>query len=553
MSSHIAELLALAFVRTIIIFSALILPDVVFIGKTLLSAGQKKVLRNAALLFAASLMLALGSPNWVVGLVLILLFALSLAWHLTFAYFGNAMRPELVILFAKPDHFADAVAATKDDMRRLAPVAIVILASMISTLTALSFIPAPQTPISAYSPFVAVVIFICIGLQGGLHRNDIVVYPSLSMLGPIGTIYAIARAINWTVRDQFSAPPIRNSSLTYSYDSLDENPVTVAVLMGEGIAARRMSIYNGVEGTTPRLEKRVSAAGEFALLVNEGFSLGSASNSSIAAFLSGSPFPERRGDARSLFQIAKRQGFESYYLSGQKRSPLDLTAGASDVTHVATPETLTAVAETNKDWALLDILARAPVNNRSFFFIYPRVNHAPYYCYQRDGNESYFAHPGNSEELVHNYDVGIRSFDHFTDELLSAIESRPGAVFAFITSDHNEFLGENGVVGHNVSESLESAMVPVMLYTNRPEIANAFRGLRKPDAFQIVRLVLASMGTAVHVEPFDEQVFYVNNALPFGRAGYISVERTSDPAEFAVTTHDRKGVSGKILSVRYGT
>ena len=549
----ISEFMILALSRTFIIFFFLILPDIVFIGKNLLIGDRKTVTRSALLILLASFFLAIGSPIWLVFVILLILYIFSLAWHLTFAYFGDTIKPELFILFLKPDHFADTVAATFDDARRLAPVAGVILLSISATLIALSMIPAPHVWLSDYAPYFAITIFSLFAFHSIFHRNENVVYPSVSMLGPIGTIYAIARPIHWTFNDQFLAPPKRNSSLSYSLGALDDDPVTVVVLMGESIAARRMSIYGGVKGTTPRLEKRKADDGEYRLFTHLGFSFGCASNSSIAAFLSGSPFPERRSDARSLFQIAKEQGFETAYISGQKRSPLDLTAGAAEVSNVITRESLDSIPGKVKDWALLDILENTPANNRSFFFVYPRVNHAPYYSYRLDKDEMYFAHPTNSEELLHNYDIGIRSFDQFTDKLFSTLQSRPGTVYAFVTSDHNEFLGENGIVGHNISGSLESAMVPVMLFTNRPDdpITADFASLKQPDAFQIAQLVLRAMGAQVRIKQFDEETFYVNNALPFGRAGYLSVARTAEPGIYEVIAYDRSGNGGDGKVVHY--
>ena len=550
---NIYSYLAPALFRTTIIFLGLLITDVYFMGRSLISIDRKTLFRNVSLMFLASFFLAIGSPVWLVSIILLLLFSFTLAWHLTFAYFGDTIKPELFILFLKPDHFADTVAATVDDARRLAPVVGVVLFSISATFIALWMIPAPDSWISGYSPYFAVAIFCLFAFHAIFHRNENVVYPSVSMLGPIGTIYAIARPIHWTFNDQFLAPPTRESSLSYSLGPLNDDPVTVVVLMGESIAARRMSIYGGVEGTTPRLEKRKADTGEFRLLTHLGFSFGSASNSSIAAFLSGSPFPERRSDARSLFQVAKEQGFETAYVSGQKRSPLDLTAGAAEVSNVVTRESLNSIPGKVKDWALLDILKNTPANNRSFFFVYPRVNHAPYYSYRRDKDEVYYAHPTNSEELLHNYDIGIRSFDQFTDELFSTLQSRPGAVYAFVTSDHNEFLGENGIVGHNISGSLESAMVPVMLFTNRPDdpITVDFEALKQPDAFQVAQLVLRTMGAEVRIKQFDEETFYVNNALPFGRAGYLSVARTAEPGIYEVIAYDRSGNGGEGKVVQY--
>ena len=47
------------------------------------------------------------------------------------------------------------------------------------------------------------------------------------------------------------------------------------------------------------------------------------------------------------------------------------------------------------------------------------------------------------------------------------------------------------------------------------------------------------------------ETFYVNNALPFGRAGYLSVARTAEPGIYEVIAYDRSGNGGDGKVVHY--
>jgi glucan phosphoethanolaminetransferase (alkaline phosphatase superfamily) len=287
---------------------------------------------------------------------------------------------------------------------------------------------------------------------------------------------------------------------------------------------------------------KAASNGPSILLPRIGFSAGVASNSSIAGFLTGSPFPYRVAGSRTLFDLAKAQGFSTFYLSAQKRSPLDMAGSLGSIDRIETNESNSAAFRKRRDWLLVDLLERLPTADRSFVFLYQRVNHTPYYNHQVGELEPFHAPPRSREEILHNYDVGLRTYDRNTSDLLNTLQKRPGALYVIVTADHGELLGEDGIYGHNKSGSLHCASVPVMLFTNRPHapVVRDFAESERLDAFTVSRLLMRMMGVGIHVDGYDPDTFYVSNALPFGRSGYIGARRVN-PNEYSVVLNDRNG------------
>jgi glucan phosphoethanolaminetransferase (alkaline phosphatase superfamily) len=433
------------------------------------------------------------------------------------------------------------------EFRRFLPVAAVFVGCMLAVAIVIQ-VGGLAREQSAW-PFaaVALLLLIALGFRAGLRKKEAGIFPTLAMPSSIGSVHALGLAFKWLLQRQHEEDVSRFGSMSYIYRASPHPPVNVAVIMGESINPGRMSLFGSGKDTTPLLLRRAMANASFRLVARVGFSAGNASNASIGSFLSGSPFPKRVAGQRSLFELAKQQGFATYYFSAQKRSPLDVAEVSGFVDRVETQETNVQAFKARRDWMLLDMLRGVPSTERSFLFFYQRVNHAPYYNHQIERAEPYFAYPRGRDEILHNYDVGLRSYDRIVDGLLAEFETRPGATFVFLTSDHAEMLGEHGLWGHNIKGSLECALVPMMLFTNRPNhpVARSFEAAEWLDAYTMARLVLACLGVEAEVNGHADGAFYINNALPFGRGGYMCVQAAEARGAFRTTFSER---SGKVLS-----
>lgn len=523
-------------------FCFLVLPDVILLRGRLFEGRRKKLVHSSIMLLALSLAIVATGPSAPAVCLTILLFLLSLVWHLSYAYFGDVLRPESILLLVKPDHFPDAAEAAFKDIRRLLPVFLVVGASAAAALLVL-ILPGPLNPFPLWSGVVAVVLLIFTAARVVFFSREVGVYPTIVMPAPIGTIHAAVLAVKWAALARRATGAKQFGSVSYSFEPVSSPKLTVAVIMGESIAPLRMSIFGGAPGTTPNLERRAHEKGPFRLFVRHGFAAGVASNSSVPGFLTANPFPASAPGSRTLFELAKQQDFATCYYSAQRRSPLDVAGSVGAVDRVETQESQPSMYDSRRDWMLADLVEATPPGGREFFFLYQRVNHTPYYNHHLGDEQPFHAFPRNHREVIENYDLGLRTYDENIDALLSAFEKRNEAVFVFITADHNEFLGENGLWGHNTSGSADGALVPMMLFTNRPEhaIAASFQAADALDAFSMVRMVLQTMGVTPVVDGLAPGTFYINNALPFGRAGYMTVRRAAKEGAYDVVQHDRTG------------
>ena len=368
-------------------------------------------------------------------------------------------------------------------------------------------------------------------------RHDVYVDPS--MPGAIGALQALAVAVAWQLFPAKQLP----GKISYKFDK--PRDLTIAVIMGESINASRMDLFTPGLKLTPNLLALMEIGGPFRLITKRGLSAGVASNASVTGLLGGSPFPWRTEGARSLFDLATQQGFATFYWSAQARSAIELLDRGRFIGNEHCFEQSPADFAVRKDWLLVDKLNALRPGPRDFLFIYPRCNHAPYVDHGLHPNSPAALDEGCDKWLVNNYDLGMRQFDKVVSDLLAGFrEKATEDVFVFISSDHNELLGEDGLTGHALSDRAIGAVVPYMLYTNRPDhpVAQAFQAAVSPDAFFLSTMLMSLMGVRPEVEPDHlHSASFVCNALPFGQSGYMRVAQNASGQMHEVEHFNRLG------------
>lgn len=526
---------ALILLKAALLAVCLMAPDYI-LRRSTLQTSMRRLRKNVGILFLICLPLALAGLNMAAITAVAFLVILNTAWQMSFAYFGVLLRADDLILLAKPDHFRDVVAVGRSEFRRFGGVFFALGASLAAALVVMAM--PPHHHLGNWTGIVAwIMIFVRMIKVAVKDRHDLCVH--VSTPGAIGTLHALAIAIAWQLS------PVKPLPGKISHSFSKPRDVTIAVIMGESLNPSRMDSFVRGLNLTPNLLALAESTGPHRLIVKRGLSAGVASNASVTGFLGGSPFPWRAEGSRSLFDLATQQGFETFYWSGQTRSPIELLDGGRFVGSEHCLDHSPADFATHKDWLLVDKLNAHPPSPREFFFIYPRCNHAPYFCHGRAPSTPTAASNNGNNWLVHNYDLGMREFDKVVSDLLAGFRARASEdLFVFITSDHNELLGEGGLTGHNLSDHAIGALVPSMLYTNRPDhpIARAFDAAEFPSAFFLSTLVMSLMGVEPTVEPEPQQgASYVGNALPFGRSGYMRVARGASGEMHEVEHFNRAG------------
>ena len=441
-------------------------------------------------------------------------------WHSYLRYSGEAMGAESILLFVKPDHFRDVVSVGRAEFLNFVYDLIVFISCFIAALGILTVAPLPPSTLLGVIPWFVLVV---IGYRSALYRRGQRRLDRLTLVwmpGAIGGLRALSGAIHWALTP-VATPPGR---IHYDFKAAPDS--TIVVIMGESISASRMSLFTSKLDTTPGLERLARYDENYALFGKTGLSAGVASNSSVVGFLSGSPFPWRTEGSRNMFDIARSQGFRTHYWSAQIRSPLEVLGGTRLVDDVHSFEDTPDQFANRKDWFLVDKLTTATLSERELFFIYPRCNHVPYNHHslepwaRQTPKES-------SDWLLNNYDRGLRDFDSWSEDIINLFKAKVrGDLFVFISSDHNEMFGENGLKGHGTNDQPIGSLVPYILYTNRPDhpVAKTFREIAFADAYSVATLVMRLLGVTPRVEPPLNGEFYIGNVLPYGRAGYMRLQ-----------------------------
>jgi hypothetical protein len=96
------------------------------------------------------------------------------------------------------------------------------------------------------------------------------------------------------------------------------------------------------------------------------------------------------------------------------------------------------------------------------------------------------------------YDNGLRCWDRNIAGLVEPLLNRRGAVHFFITSDHSELMGEDGLWGH-LHPTVRTAAVPMLLLTNRPssDLARQFTSMGPATFYDLSRVVAKALGLEI--------------------------------------------------------
>lgn len=141
-------------------------------------------------------------------------------------------------------------------------------------------------------------------------------------------------------------------------------------------------------------------------------------------------------------------------------------------------------------------------NDRAFIFFHQRAPHVPYLdsCRHVDDDFKYLLNGNSSydEQRKNEYSVGPRCWDKNINDIVNQLSKRPGSLYIFVTADHSELMGEEGLFGHSHLVLRDSA-VPFILLTNRPtsEVAGAFRDMSPASFFNLSRVVALALGNSI--------------------------------------------------------
>jgi glucan phosphoethanolaminetransferase (alkaline phosphatase superfamily) len=531
---------------------ALALPDIVFhyAGFQTTAVGRPETLVIVTVLAAALTLLASRRSRL---LVLSLLLVSQLLWLGCLAYFGKPLGPEQLVLATT--EATDITWGIIEGWRALLPALLTVTATGgLLTLLLWPEIAGRSWRTAARgwigSGLLLATAFAC-AAYWLTHSSVVAAMPGAKTPSVIGPFQASVSALRLLLTP-VAAPagkPVTGQDVKPV--ALEEEPVTIVVIMGEGISPTRLSVFGFPADTSPRLrEWHATPPAGFNLIARIGFSGGVATFGSVPAFLKMAYWPvEAEWRGVNLFDLAHASGFKSWYLSAQSRHFLDVAGGARAAERVVVEQGNEAVLAAKHDDMLTELVREVPSAPKRFVFVHQRVNHANYTNHCSHVSEAerarlyiFRSKTGAADERRRAaYDNGLRCWDRNVAAISEAFLKAPGAVHILITADHSQMMGEDGLWGHSIGD-LRVAMVPVLLLTNRPQsdLARRLAALSAPTSYSAAQLVARTLGHEVSTPGAAEDRFFLNNTMPFGRAGYFEVERRGG-ADFKVRRYSREG------------
>jgi len=499
----------------------------------------RKVAKYALEILAAGLALTLTKSNAYRALFLALLCLLDMVWYGSVIYFHAPLEPHHLLLAVH--EVSDVWNEFTAKLPHFLPTFAFIAAAYGATGFALRKLQ-PRTFHLAYAPALVLAVLLAEPAMIYASNVDVRYYPSPAR-PPLSNVIRTLSIAAITASEQAlgvdSAPDFEETRVEPV--GLDENPVTVAVVMGESISGYRLHILGSKRQTTPRIERWLEPTDGFRLIPRGGFSASTATRSTMPLFLNTHWHPrdlklsyERPAN---LFALAKRNGFQTTIYSVQRRHILML-GGLEQVDSIRTVDERWDDFKQRQDDLLLEDLAGMPKGPRRFVFLHQHVNHAPYGVHCRHHPETeFFKAEGSSldEQRVAEYDNGLRCYDRNLEGIFEYFATQPGAVYVFVTADHNDLAGEFGKWGH-LNNHPSNAYVPMMLFTNRPDsaIAQAFRKVAVMTHFEMSRLVARALGFDVTDPNVRPDTFFVSSSGGFGRDGYLEVRALPQPDNYEV-------------------
>jgi len=508
----------------------------------------------AIVIILATFLTLMPSRRWRIAVIAFVTIG-QLIWLGCLRYFGGVLRPDHIMLVVS--EVSDTTIGIMSELGTLFPVFLLFL----TIAAGLWFLHGRQVDSGVWrvrgAGLLLAVLLLGISYRWMFGAYAVVAFPGLQTASAIGTYHAAVAALRFALAPGKAAPGLLVRDQKVDMKELEEEPVTILVIMGESINPARLSLFGAKADTSPNLHTwRSNPPPGMAFFPRIGFASGVSTWASVPSFIRTAFFPvegERR--AINLFELADRNGFKSWYFSAQRYHFLGAAGGAPRAERVETEDNNDRIVSRIKDDFLVDLVRSIPADysRRQFIFVHQRVNHASYSenCAHVSEAVNIFNMNGLSVDDTRRarYDNGLRCWDRNVAALVASISGRPGAVHVLVTADHNELMGEDGLWGHH-HPTIRNAAVPFILLTNRPQsvVSRRFQTMSPASSHNLSRVVARALGAEIEIPDVAADRFYLNKTLPFGMTGYMEVEPLGE-WRFKVRSFDRVGVEAQPTSV----
>ena len=253
------------------------------------------------------------------------------------------------------------------------------------------------------------------------------------------------------------------------------------LVLGESTTRDHMHAYGYARPTTPWLDKELS--NQNALIFQNAYSNHVHTIPSLLYILTQqNQYNDLKlKDAYSVIEIAKAAGYQTYWLSNQKKysvsdTPLTAIAQSADKAHWINDYTGDKSVSTYTDEKLAEFLPDLSQSNKALVIVHLMGCHSLY----TDRYPEKFAAFSDSSEKVDTYDNCILHNDNVLEQLYGNISSAPNFMGWFYLSDHGEEPDLN--LAHESSKfTFQMSHIPlVMIFSEK------FKQ-QKPDVYKALQ------------------------------------------------------------------
>ncbi len=317
-----------------------------------------------------------------------------------------------------------------------------------------------------------------------------------------------------------------------------KNPnINIIVVMGESLTSTHMSIYGYNRPTTPFLDSlKLKPNVNFKL----GISAGVATDVSLPMFFN----MAARADSsqqiysknRNLFKLAKKNGFETYFISAQDSYRLNIVKPLllpGYIEHFAALDEFTDPKNPGWDNVLVNYLKEIRFSRPTFLVLHQHGSHAEYF--DRYPPEKNFFHysPSSSFQIAHTdaYDNSVRYTDEIMQQIVElTLQKTERPTYIIFTSDHGESLGIDGVYGHNNINYPIQHFVPIIFIALNGAHLDFIHKKNREDLnkkymshYELSQIVASLLGYKIDHFSAQSKGYSVTGGALSGLGGFIDI------------------------------
>ncbi|MBX7494726.1 sulfatase-like hydrolase/transferase [Qipengyuania sp. 6B39] len=270
------------------------------------------------------------------------------------------------------------------------------------------------------------------------------------------------------------APSGPREVLTYP----DTGPVTprpLILITIDSVRADTMQVYGAATRNTPFLA-RLRAEGRLRAY-DDAYALCTSSYCGLIGILASRYWSGMTGQLGNLPDALKAHGYRNlFFLSGHHRTYFQLAEHYGEQIDVYRDVWNRGDRHINEDSAMLDWLDETPIGETPREFMWFHLMGAHRLAYRNEDSDlevldwgaSGSRRPADDALATHvrRYHIGLREADGVIEQIFARLDAAKmlDDALVVITSDHGEYLGENGLTGHGKPPTWPITAVPLLVY-----------------------------------------------------------------------------------------